>query len=93
MDNTANSDTQVYVDISAMNDWQSKITDAANTHQTMISEYKTLIGNLKNYWEGNSATAFIDNITNCLNELDEVNTQIINMGKKLQEIANVKENQ
>lgn len=88
-----NNETQVYVDLSSLNDWQGKITDSANINQSIIDEYKTIIDSLKNYWEGNSATAFIDNFTNCINELNDVNSQIINMGQKLQVVANAKENQ
>lgn len=87
------SGESVYVDISAMNSWQSNVKEIASTNESIINELKSIISSVDGSWQGNSATAFTEGYTNFLNELSSANSNLGNFSGLLQTVVQTMENE
>lgn len=93
MDTSSISTGAVRVDISAMGTWQSQIAEIATANKTIATELTTLVNSLDSFWQGNSATSFVEKYTNCLNELTIASDRLIELSKALQIVVQTVENE
>lgn len=87
------SGESVYVDISAMNSWQSNVKEITSTNESIINELNSIISSVDGSWQGNSATAFTEGYTNFLNELSVANSNLGNFSNLLQTVVQTMENE
>ena len=61
MSNTNSFDSNVFVDINAMNGWKANVNEIYTESTEVLNELTTLAESLNDAWQGTSATSFIEN--------------------------------
>lgn len=93
MSNTNSFDSSVFVDISMMNTWQTNIKDICTEATTNLGELLTLSGSLNDSWQGNSATAFVENYNVLVNEVISNCEKTANFANLLQAVVQTMESE
>ena len=53
-------DTSLYVDFSALNEWRLQLDKINESALCSLNDYSTILGELNNYWTGDSADSFFE---------------------------------
>lgn len=91
MSNTNSFDSNVFVDISAMNGWKANIQEIYTETTGILNELSTLAQSLNDSWQGTSATAFIGNYGAFVKEVLAVCDKMSDFGNLLQVVVNTME--
>lgn len=93
MSNTNSFDSSVFVDINAMNTWQANIKEICTEATANLNELITLVESLNDSWQGNSATAFVGNYSDFVNEVITNCEKASNFGNLLQAVVQTMESE
>ena len=83
------SERDVFVDLASLQDWSSQLK---NINEESISQLKlmvTTVESLKDSWEGNFSTGFIDDCSKMLSDLQKIHNEMNDLSNLLIETANV----
>lgn len=83
------AERDVFVDLSSLQEWSSQLK---NINEESISQLKlmiTTVESLKDNWEGNFSTGFIDDCSKMLNDLQKIHNEMNNLPSLLIETANI----
>lgn len=91
MGNTNSFDSNVFVDISAMNGWTANIKEIYTESTTVLNELSTLVESLNDSWQGTSATSFVGNYSAFIKSVLAVCDKMADFGTLLQTVVQTME--
>lgn len=71
MDNSLNSSSSVYVDLTALTNWSSQIKDINEQSILVLNNLLRDINDLETYWVGNLSKGFIDDSTSLIKNIQK----------------------
>ena len=92
MSNTK-TDTSVYVDFSALNDWKSQMDKINGSALDTLDSFMSSVEDLKGSWCGNSADSFLNSSKTMLNKAKNYHTEMRSVENFLTTVINTMDNQ
>ena len=92
--NQGNSfDSSVFVDVSAMNSWKSKVEKISVDGTRILKELMGLAESLNDSWQGTSANSFIENYCTFAKDAISTYSNVSNFGDLLQIVVQTMESE
>ncbi len=93
MANNKDLDTSVYVDFSALNEWRNEMDRINGDALSTLDSFESTIGELNNYWSGNSASGFLSSSKNLVNKARSYHNDMCNVEDFLIKVIETMDNQ
>ena len=88
MSNNLNSATSVYVDINALNDWNSRFNRINEDSIESLNKLLSTINSLNGVWVGNIASGFMEDSTHFVQSIQKSHNDMKSVASFLIDVSN-----
>lgn len=88
MNNNLNSATSVYVDINALNDWNSRFNRINEDSIESLRNLLSIINSLNDVWVGNIASGFMEDSTQFVQSIQKSHNDMKSVASFLIDVSN-----